>query len=247
MSLCEKDCEYKGYDSIKKRSLCECFVKIKFPLISEVLINRDKLLENFLDLKKNINLDVMKCYKTLFTPEGIKTNIGFYTILFIIVISVILTILFKYIGYKKLNNRIDEIIKIKKEKENIEINNNEIDNINDNSNKNEIKSKVYNKEFINVKYNANDNDFKKNSNIKKVKTKKMKIKKKIKIKKKYIKMRNLTDKVKDNSYNKLYLSNLKYSKDYNKIKNNNDYNNNVTLNNNDISDTIKINYYNYND
>ena len=126
MSLCEKDCEYKGYDSINKRSLCECFVKIKFPLISEVLINKDKFLNNFLDLKKTINIDVMKCYKTLFTIQGIKTNIGFYVLLFIIVITAILAILFIFIGYKKLNKRIAEIIQMKKETDNNGKNNNEI-------------------------------------------------------------------------------------------------------------------------
>ena len=31
--LCEKDCEYKGYNFTIKNALCECYIKIKFPLI----------------------------------------------------------------------------------------------------------------------------------------------------------------------------------------------------------------------
>ena len=133
MSLCENNCEYKGYDSINKKSLCECFIKLKFPFISEVSINKDLLLNNFKDLKKTINVDLMKCYKSLFITQNIKTNIGFYVMLFIIIITIILAIHFKVIGYKKLLIVIDKIIKIKKKNINIEINNNKDKDININN------------------------------------------------------------------------------------------------------------------
>ena len=34
LSLCENDCDYKEYNKNTKKVLCECYVKIKFPLIS---------------------------------------------------------------------------------------------------------------------------------------------------------------------------------------------------------------------
>ena len=69
LSLCENNCNYKGYDNNTKKVLCECFIKIKFPLISEIVINKDRLLNNFKDIKNIININIMKCYYTLFTKK----------------------------------------------------------------------------------------------------------------------------------------------------------------------------------
>ena len=66
LSVCEENCEYGGYDYSNKRVLCECYTKIAFPIISEVEINKDKLLNNFKDIKSTININVIKCYKEVF-------------------------------------------------------------------------------------------------------------------------------------------------------------------------------------
>ena len=63
MSLCENNCTYNRYDLEKKKVLCECFIKIKFPFINEIIINKDKLMNNFKDITRLINLNVIKCYK----------------------------------------------------------------------------------------------------------------------------------------------------------------------------------------
>ena len=84
MSLCENNCEYTKYDYNNKKVSCECFVKIKCPLISEIEINKDKLLNNFIDIKKILNLNVIKCYKDVFNKEGLIYNIGFYIMSIII-------------------------------------------------------------------------------------------------------------------------------------------------------------------
>ena len=44
MSLCESNCEYNGYDYNTNKVTCECFIKINFPFISELSINKDKLI-----------------------------------------------------------------------------------------------------------------------------------------------------------------------------------------------------------
>ena len=54
---------------------------------------------------------MIKCYKQLFDIEGLKNNIGNYTIGSIIIITLILSILFKIKGYNIIKNRIYEIIK----------------------------------------------------------------------------------------------------------------------------------------
>ena len=113
-SLCEHNCEYKGYNLNKKKVECECFIKVKLPILSEIKINKDKLLSNFKDLEKTSNINVIKCYKLLYKKEGLKYNVGNYFLLSIILINIILVIIFKVKGYKKIKKLIYEIIKNKK-------------------------------------------------------------------------------------------------------------------------------------
>ena len=113
LSLCEKDCEYNGYNYTTKNVLCECYIKIKFPLISEIKINKDLLLRSFKDIKTIININIMKCYYILFKKEGIVKNIGNYIISVILIITIILCILFIIKGYKKIKLKIYDIIKKK--------------------------------------------------------------------------------------------------------------------------------------
>ena len=181
MSLCENNCEYKGYDNNKKISKCECSIKTEFHFLSEIKIDKNLLLNNFKELEKISNIYVMKCYKLLFTKDGLIVNIGSYILLGIIFFIIIFTILFKVKGYKKIEALVNEIIKNKGEEKNIiseEINNN-INEIIDQKNKRNIKStniddnlshskndliKRYNKLKINQSFNIIDlNDYELNS------------------------------------------------------------------------------------
>ena len=110
LSLCEKNCEYKGYDNNTKKVLCECFIKTKFHNISEIEINKETLLNNFKNYKKSINLKVVKCYKSVFTKEGLIKNIGQYILSLIILVTIILTILFIVKGFNKLIVQIQKLL-----------------------------------------------------------------------------------------------------------------------------------------
>ena len=94
LSLCESNCDYNGYDIETKESYCNCEIKINIPLMSEITIDKDKLKQKFINITNILNLNVMKCYKLLFTKEGIKNNIGSYILLFIIFIIIILIFIF---------------------------------------------------------------------------------------------------------------------------------------------------------
>ena len=82
------------------KAKCEFEVKIKIPFMSEIVINKDLLRSKFIDIKNNINLNVMKCYYILFTSEGLKFNIGNYIILTIIFLNIIY--ITKYICFKRI-------------------------------------------------------------------------------------------------------------------------------------------------
>ena len=116
MSLCENNCNYKGYNNETKKVLCKCNIKVKFPLLSEIEINKDQLLNNFTDLQNTINLNIMKCYYILFNRIGLIKNIASYIMIIIIFIIIFLTILFRAKGYYILKSQINKILNQKTNK-----------------------------------------------------------------------------------------------------------------------------------
>ena len=114
MSLCENLCDYMGYDKDTKKALCECGIRYKEFVLSEIDKETDLLSNNFTEDNTKSNLGTMKCYDVLFSKEGLLTNIGSYILLLIILIHMISTIIFYKCGYYFLENNIKNIIKKKK-------------------------------------------------------------------------------------------------------------------------------------
>jgi hypothetical protein len=50
MSICEEDCDFTQYDNETKKAICSCFTKVTLPLISEIKVDKTKLLDNFRDI-----------------------------------------------------------------------------------------------------------------------------------------------------------------------------------------------------
>ena len=117
LSLCEINCNYNGYTNEKKEALCECLIKVDFPFISQLSIDKDKLLNNFVDIKKTMNIDVLKCYYLIFTKDGFKNNFGSYIILLIIILNILLLINFLIKGYKIFYHRILQMLTQEKRNE----------------------------------------------------------------------------------------------------------------------------------
>jgi len=111
LSLCEKNCTFIDYDKETKRASCECKPKTLFEDIIDFKIDTDKLIQKFTDFKSTTNLNVIFCYKTFFCVNGIKTNIGSYILIIIILINGIFCGIFIKKGYKKIDNQIKNIIK----------------------------------------------------------------------------------------------------------------------------------------
>ena len=107
---CESNCEYYGYNIYTKKVICNCFIKIKLPFITEIEIDKDRFINSFIDLKNIFNIKVIKCYKMAFSKEGLIKNFGFYIITAIILITIILEILFIIKGFENLKLIINEII-----------------------------------------------------------------------------------------------------------------------------------------
>ena len=157
-SLCESNCQYDGYNNNTKKAQCECEIKIKLPLISEITINKDKLINDLVDIKNSINIKIIKCYKVLFSKDGIIYNIGSYIILFIILIYLISIFIFTFKGFNQFINKIIKSIN----KNNKSSNKIDTDNFNSKKNKNK-KEKKEKKENRKSKININIDNNKKNN------------------------------------------------------------------------------------
>ena len=114
LSLCEGNCKYNNYNLTSKRVICECNIKTIFKKVSEINIDFDKILDRFIDFKKHSNIGIIKCYKVLFTKEGLFNNIGMYILLILILLNIICSIIFCIKGYNWLYKIFITIINTKK-------------------------------------------------------------------------------------------------------------------------------------
>ena len=67
--LCENDCTFSGYNPDTKKAKCECKVKTKISELTNLKIDKEKFFDGFIDLKSLININVMKCFKLLFSDD----------------------------------------------------------------------------------------------------------------------------------------------------------------------------------
>ena len=110
LSLCEDNCTFLRYNNFKKYAICDCKVKNYINITKDLIIDKDRLLNSFIDIKNMINLEVLKCYYILFTKDGIIKNIGSYILLFTICFFIISAIIFIGKGYKSLISEINNLI-----------------------------------------------------------------------------------------------------------------------------------------
>ena len=157
MSLCENLCDYMGYDTDSKKALCECGIRYKEFILSEIDKETNILSNNFTKDDTTSNLGAMKCYQVVFSKEGLSKNIGSYILFFIIIIHIISTILFYKCGYYFLESSAKNIIKTKmnlKSSKSGEIIKNEIKSKVTNFSQNQIPKK---KKIIKVKKKVKKN------------------------------------------------------------------------------------------
>ena len=114
LALCEDNCDFVRYDNRTKKAICQCKVKSTFTSYLDFSFDKDKLLDNIINIKNKINIYVVKCYKLLFSKEGLIKNIGSYILLIIIILNIPLGIIFLFKEYKLLHLQIDKIIKSNK-------------------------------------------------------------------------------------------------------------------------------------
>ena len=108
LSICPKYCEYIGYNQARKEVDCQCQIKDKIFL--SYINNTDELLYKFKIKKKIHNFELFKCYKLLFSKNGLIKNLGSYLTLLVIVLYIISGIYFYKKGFNLICIKINDII-----------------------------------------------------------------------------------------------------------------------------------------
>ena len=124
-TVCQENCDFSDYDYDIKKVKCACKYKKSSNLFSEMNINKTKLYEKFKDIKNIANINILKCYKELFKENNLRKNIGFISIIIIIVFHIVCIIIFYKNQLDKIETTINDIIfgiqhyKLLKEEEDI--------------------------------------------------------------------------------------------------------------------------------
>ena len=109
-TICQDGCDFSDYDYKNKKALCSCDVKEYSNNYADMKIDKQKIFKNFIDIKNIANINILKCYKSLFSIRGFKHNIGSFSIILIILFHIICIFIFYYNQLDKIKQKIDAII-----------------------------------------------------------------------------------------------------------------------------------------
>ena len=125
----QKDCNFVKYNSVNKKSHCDCSIQKEETKtdITKISFDTHQFEDSFYTVLKNSNFLVMKCFKLAFSLKGQTKNIGSYFMTCIIVFFIVLTIIYILKGQQKIKYFCEQVIKNKKSNrsDTIEDNNND--------------------------------------------------------------------------------------------------------------------------
>ena len=145
-TICQEDCDFSEYDTALQKAKCSCEIKQSSSSIVDMNLNKTKLFENFKDIKNLVNINILKCYKTLLNKIVILHNIGFYILVIILLFHIICTFIFYMKQLSLIKEKINDLIFAIKNL-----------NILKDSEKKQKNKNTENKEVKNKKTNKNEN------------------------------------------------------------------------------------------
>ena len=89
MSVCEEDCDFIDYDNTTKKAICSCYTKIELPLISDIKVDKNKLLDNFKNINNIANFKMLNCLNLFFNKNNFFKNTSNYLMIILFIISII--------------------------------------------------------------------------------------------------------------------------------------------------------------
>ena len=110
MSLCEENCELIEYNQKKEKVKCSCDIKLNIPQDYDIKFNKNDFFKSFIDLENIININIMKCYKTVLKIKSLIDNYGFFIVDSVIIFYFISLFIFINYSYSKIKKEIYNII-----------------------------------------------------------------------------------------------------------------------------------------
>ena len=156
MSLCEENCDLIGYNKSTEKAKCSCDIKLNIPENYDIKFNKKDFFKNFIDVNNFMNINIMKCYKTVLKIKDLIKNYGFFIIFFILIFYFITVFIFYLRSYIKLKKDINKIFLSLKNNETLKIDKTIQKPIKKLKKKNKRKKKVDSKEIKNKINNEND-------------------------------------------------------------------------------------------
>ena len=112
LSVCEEGCDFTEYDDINKKAICSCFTKIKLPIISEIKVDKDKLISNFKNINNIGNFIMLKCIYLFFDKKNIFNNSSNYIFFILFILSIISLFVVLFYNKTKIKNIINNFSKM---------------------------------------------------------------------------------------------------------------------------------------
>ena len=109
MSLCEENCDLIKYNPIKEKAKCSCDIKLSIPSDYEIKFNKNDFFKSFTDIKNIFNVNIIKCYKTVFKIKRLIKNYGFYFACSILLLYFINLLIFSIYSFTKMKKEIFNI------------------------------------------------------------------------------------------------------------------------------------------
>ena len=111
--ICQEGCVFSEYDINEKRATCSCFTKIELPILSEIKIDKKKLLSNFKNIKNIANFKMLNCIYLMFNKKNIFFNSSNYIFIFLFIFGIISIYRFIFCNYPLITKNLNEIWKEK--------------------------------------------------------------------------------------------------------------------------------------
>ena len=116
-TICQDECAFSKYNLETKKANCSCKIVQTSSNFADMSINQNKLYEKFGNNRyKKSNLGITSC-NVLTSKDNIKNNTGFFSLLFIFAVLIIIFILFYTKGYNNIILKFDNVIYKRFEKE----------------------------------------------------------------------------------------------------------------------------------
>jgi len=128
ITLCDEGCFFKGVNLTTWKAMCQCTLN---NLVNNNIFGNNFLVQKSIgelqEILTKTNIEVMKCYKDIFDKNMYKNNTGFFIIIALIILNIILVFIYyfvfrikikryiismidKFISYLKKDNNNDNLI-----------------------------------------------------------------------------------------------------------------------------------------